>query len=236
MPIELAAFDIAGTTVDDGGAVYEALRRSVEELGAGVADADLSHWMGTDKVTAIGNLARIGGVEADDQQVSQAFERFRAILAERYRTDPPRAIPGVEQLIGRLQSAGAKVALTTGFDAAVVGPLLASLGWASADGEFGGDGARTVVLDAVVTTDDVAAGRPAPYMIFRAMERTGVVDTAKVLAAGDTAVDVRAANNAGVVSVGVLTGQTPADVLSAEDADHVLDSVAEIVTLPGVID
>ncbi|EGD56172.1 hypothetical protein SCNU_04926 [Gordonia neofelifaecis NRRL B-59395] len=31
-----------------------------------------------------------------------------------------------------------------------------------------------MTFDAVITTDDVPAGRPAPYMIFRAMERCGV--------------------------------------------------------------
>ncbi|GEE02817.1 phosphonoacetaldehyde hydrolase [Gordonia spumicola] len=226
--IKLAAFDIAGTTVDDGGAVYEALRGCVEELGATVADADLSHWMGTDKVAAIENLARLGGVTLGRDEVLGAFARFQEILAERYRIDPPRAIPGVEELIARLRTAGVKVALTTGFDRAVAVPLLASLGWSTG----GGDG---VVLDAVITTDDVPAGRPAPYMIFRAMEATGVVDTAAVLAAGDTAVDVQAADNAGAISVGVLTGQTPAETLEAVGADHVLDSVVDIVKLPGIL-
>lgn len=226
--IELAAFDIAGTTVDDGGAVYEALRACVTELGATVSDANLSHWMGTDKVTAIENLARLGGVTIGRDEALGAFARFQEILAERYRVDPPRAIPGVEELIARLRGAGVKVALTTGFDRTVVNPLLASLGWS----EGRGDG---VVLDAVITTDDVPAGRPAPYMIFRAMEATGVVDTARVLAAGDTAVDVQAANNAGAISVGVLTGQTPGEVLEGNGADHVLESVVRVASLPGVL-
>ncbi|GAA4662046.1 phosphonatase-like hydrolase [Gordonia humi] len=227
--IRLAAFDIAGTTVDDGGAVYDALRRCVEELGAGVADADLAQWMGTDKVTAIENLARLGGVDVDRAAALTAFARFQEILADEYRSRPPRPIPGTEELFARLRAAGVEVALTTGFDRTVVDPLLRSLGWSEREG-------AGVVLDAVITTDDVPAGRPAPYMIFRAMEATGVVDTAAVLAAGDTAVDVRAARNAGAVSVGVLTGQTPASTLADNGADHVLASVVEIASLPGVLD
>lgn len=229
--IKLAAFDIAGTTVDDGGAVYDALRRCVEELGAGVADADLSHWMGTDKVTAIKNLSALGGVEADDEVVQAAFARFQAILAESYRNDPPKPIAGAEETIARLRADGVKVALTTGFDRAVVEPLLASLNW----GIAGAAGDRAVELDAVVTTDDVPAGRPAPYMIFRAMERCGVASVDDVLAAGDTAVDVQAANNAGALSIGVLTGQTPAATLEDNAADHVLASIAEIPRIPGVL-
>ncbi|WP_051198268.1 phosphonatase-like hydrolase [Gordonia shandongensis] len=233
--ITLAAFDIAGTTVDDGGAVYDALRACVEEVGANVADGDLAHWMGTDKVTAIANLARLGGVELDDGQARSAFVRFREILAERYRTEPPTPVPGAAQTVTRLQNGGVKVALTTGFDRAVVEPLLESLNWGVA-GSAAADSHHEVVFDTVVTTDDVAAGRPAPDMIRLAMQRCGVTAADQVIAAGDTAVDVQAANNAGAVSVGVLTGQTPRATLEDNAADHVLDSIASIPDLPGVLD
>ncbi|WP_238526325.1 HAD family hydrolase [Gordonia neofelifaecis] len=53
------------------------------------------------------------------------------------------------------------------------------------------------------------------------------------LAAGDTVVDVQAANNAGATSVGVLTGQTGRGPLEAAGADHVLDSIAGIPGLLG---
>ncbi|MCK0440645.1 HAD hydrolase-like protein [Gordonia alkaliphila] len=125
---DLVAFDIAGTTVNDGGAVYDALRICVEELGATVAPADLQHWMGTDKVTAIDNLARLGGIEADHDTVLAAFDRFRAILAETYAAHPPQAIDGAAATFAALRARGVKVALTTGFDRAVAEPLLASLG------------------------------------------------------------------------------------------------------------
>ena len=40
--IELVALDMAGTTIDDGGAVYEALRGAVEDAGWARAAADLT--------------------------------------------------------------------------------------------------------------------------------------------------------------------------------------------------
>ncbi|MFW8746091.1 HAD hydrolase-like protein, partial [Mesorhizobium japonicum] len=76
-------------------------------------------------------------------------------------------------------------------------PMLDALGWTT--GQHG-------LLDAVVTTSDVRAGRPAPYLIHHAMELTGVADVRRVLAAGDTIVDLQAARNAGVITVGVLSG------------------------------
>lgn len=225
-PIELVALDMAGTTIDDGGAVYEALRGAVEDGGATVAQADLQQWMGTDKVEAITNLLRLGGVEPVRERVEAGFARFRERLQEAYTATPPTAIDGVPAALAALRARGVKVALTTGFDDAVALPLLKALGWGI------GDGADAVV-DAVVTTSDVAAGRPAPYMIHRAMERTGVHDVRRVLAAGDTAVDVRAAANAGAVSVGVLTGKAEQRVLAEAGADHVLGGVVDIPELLG---
>ncbi len=222
--IALVALDMAGTTIDDGGAVYRALQQSVQQAGATVAADDLQTWMGTDKVEAITNLLRLGGVEPSDDLVANGFDAFRAHLRQAYSDDPPMALPGVVPAIAELRSRGIKVALTTGFSADVVQPLLASLGWTAGEGP-----GHTV--DAVVTTSDVPAGRPAPYMIFRAMEACGVRNVRSVLVAGDTVVDIQAGRNAGAVAVGVLTGKVDRATLEAEDHDYILDSVADIPTV-----
>jgi phosphonatase-like hydrolase len=224
--IALVALDMAGTTIDDGGAVYRALQQAVEQAGATVAADDLQTWMGTDKIEAITNLLRLGGVEPSDDLVAKGFDAFRAYLRQAYTDEPPVALPGVVSTLAELRSRGVKVALTTGFSDDVAEPLLASLGWTAGEGP-----GHTV--DAVITTSDVAAGRPAPYMIFRAMEACGVRDVRSVLVAGDTVVDVQAGRNAGAVAVGVLTGKVDRATLEAEDHDYVLDSVADI---PGVLE
>lgn len=154
--IELAVFDMAGTTIEDHGLVYQALRGSVEETGATVSAADLQLWMGTDKVSAINALMRLGGVEPVGESVHRAFGRFRELLAAFYAEQPPIALPGIETALQNLRTRGIKIALTTGFDDDVAYPLLETLGWSV--GPAG-------LLDAVVTTTDVRAGRPAPYMI-----------------------------------------------------------------------
>jgi len=223
--IEMVAFDMAGTTIDDHGSVYEALQRCVEETGASVTTADLQLWMGTDKVEAITALMGLGGIDPTPESVARAFERFREILAESYRDRPPVALSGVEDALRALRARGVAVALTTGFSSDVASALLDSLGWTI--------GSRpSDLIDAVVTTSDVPAGRPAPYLIHHAMERLGVQDVRAVLAAGDTLVDVRAARNAGVIAVGVLTGKLSRAELEAEPHDYVLESVVDVLALP----
>jgi phosphoglycolate phosphatase len=222
--IDLVALDMAGTTIDDHGSVYIALQKSVEETGATVAEADLQKWMGTDKVAAITALMRLGGQDPSAERVAAAFERFREILAASYREHPPVALPGVEDALRELQARGILISLTTGFSDDVAVPLLESLGWTVGPG-------TEHLLDAVVTTSHVPAGRPAPYLIHHAMELTGVTDVRRVLAAGDTVVDLLAAANAGVIAVGVLTGALARAELAEHPHDHILQSVA---ALPGL--
>ena len=78
----------------------------------------------------------------------------------------------------------------------------------------------------------MAASRPAPYLIFHAMEATGVTDVRRVLTAGDTPNDLAAGMNAGAgFVVGVTTGSFTRAQLEAEPHTHILDSVAAVPAL-----
>ncbi|MFJ4172209.1 phosphonatase-like hydrolase [Paenarthrobacter sp. NPDC089714] len=228
--IELVACDMAGTTIDEHGDVYVALARCVEEIGVETTPEAVQEWMGADKVEAITALIQAGGGAASPGIVAAAFTRFKELLVEFYAANPPVALDGVEEAFRTLRGQGVKVALTTGFSRDVAEHLLASLGWSvAAPGVEAGDPGK--VLDAVVCSDEVPAGRPAPHMIHRAMERTGVQDVRAVIAAGDTVNDLAAANNAGVVAVGVLTGKLDREALAAHPHHHILDGVKDIPAL-----
>ncbi|WP_026547535.1 phosphonatase-like hydrolase [Paenarthrobacter nicotinovorans] len=220
--IKLVACDMAGTTIDEHGDVYVALARCVEETGVATTPEAVQQWMGADKVEAITALIEAGGGAATPQVVAAAFKRFKELLVELYDANPPVALEGVEDAFRELRRQGIKVALTTGFSRDVAEPLLARLGWSVDDDNL---------LDAVVCSDEVAAGRPAPHMIHRAMELTGVQDVRAVLAAGDTVNDLAAANNAGVTAVGVLTGKLGRDDLAGHPHHHILDGVKDIPAL-----
>lgn len=233
--ITLAVFDMAGTTIDDGGAVYDALRIAVEETGVAVAPADLQTWMGAEKRAAIAALIELGGGDPEHPagKVDAAFGRFRELLDELYTAQPPTPIPGAPEAIAALRASGVRVALTTGFSRDVAEGLLEQLGWVVGADDGAGVDAGTELgslqLDALVCGDEVAAGRPAPYMIHRAMERTGTLAVSEVLVAGDTAVDVEAGANAGAaITLGVLTGKLDRAAFDGRPCTAVLDSVADV--------
>ena len=208
MNIDLAVFDIAGTTVQEHGLVYSTLEQTVRDAGADVTSEDIREWMGADKREAI--RALLGR-----EDVEEVHAQFRTRLAGAYRERPPEPFPAVPETFAQLRAQGAKIALTTGFDREITDALLEIVGWRD--------------LDAVICADDVPAGRPAPYMIFRAMERTGAIDVARVLVAGDTVLDLRAGANAGAGTVfGVLTGGVPEETLAAEQPTAVLEDLSAL--------
>lgn len=218
--IKLVAFDMAGTTIDEHGDVYLSLARAVEETGVLTSPEDIQQWMGADKREAITALIASGGGSASPEAVDRAFDRFREILSSLYAANPPVALPGVEDTLRELNARGVKVALTTGFSRDVADPLLKGLGWHDAD-----------FIDAVVCSDEAALGRPAPYLIHRSMELTGVLNVTDVLAAGDTVNDLRAATNAGVLAVGVLTGKLAREELESHPHHYIVDGVVDVPAL-----
>jgi phosphonatase-like hydrolase len=224
----LAVLDMAGTTIDDRHEVYRVLRESVEREGARFDDATFQQWMGTEKRSAITNLLRLGGVEADEELIDAAFAWFLAELTRTYTENPPVPLPGVEEALTALRANGVQVGLTTGFSRDIADLILERMGWA-----VGPDRAATMV-DAVVCGDEVPEGRPAPFMIQRVMGATGVTDPALVVSAGDTAVDVESARRAGVHAIGVLTGKLDRAAHEAAGADTVLDGVRDLPSLPGI--
>jgi phosphonatase-like hydrolase len=217
---ELAALDMAGTTVNEEGLVYRVLDASVSDaVGAPVPPPLLARWKGTSKREAIAGLLAALGADASPAVVDKHFAGFSERLIAAYRDTPPVPFPGVPQMFAALRAAGVKVALQTGYSAAIAASILDGLGW---------DGA----VDAVVTSEFVRASRPAPYLIFRAMELTGATSVARVLAAGDTPNDLLAGANAGAgLVVGVGTGSFTLDQLAAAPHTHLLESAAQIPTL-----
>jgi len=150
-----------------------------------------------------------------------ALDMAGTTVEEAYGRTPPAPIPGVLEMFETLRRAGVKVALQTGYAAPVANSIMTGLGWTVGE-----------TVDALVTSDTVAASRPAPYLVFHAMEATGVTDVRRVLTAGDTPNDLAAGMNAGAgFVVGVTTGSFTRSQLKAEPHTHILDTVAALPTL-----
>ena len=219
--IAMVALDIAGTSIDEGGAVYVALCSAVEShTGKPIPDDQFDRWKGTGKRQAIAGLLGHAPVDEIDAVESDFTHR----LLDAYRSAPPVPLPGIVDAFAVLRDHNVKIVLQTGYSRAIASPLLEQVDW-----RVGRD------IDAVITSDMVQASRPAPYLIFHAMEAVDVQGVSQVLVAGDTPNDLRAGASAGVRYVaGVLTGAHDAATLRREPHTHILTSAATIPEVLGL--
>lgn len=89
------------------------------------------------------------------------------------------------------------------------------------------------VFGAVVTSDDVAAHKPDPEPLRRALELLGRGPEGACYV-GDALTDVAAARAAGVEAIAVPWGSFTADELRAADPTHIATTVAELRAVLGI--
>lgn len=213
--LKLVVFDLAGTTVKDAGQVAGAFTAALCEHDMEITPEQLSSVRGSSKRQAVLHLVPEGPER--ERRAALVYASFRQHLTERYRAEGIEPVDGAEQIFRWLRAEGVRVALNTGFDRDITALLLKALNWEEA------------VVDAVVCGDDVKRGRPAPYLIFRAMEATGTMSVRGVANVGDTALDLEAGHNAGVRwNVGVLSGAHNRRMMERAPHTHVLQSITEL--------
>jgi phosphonatase-like hydrolase len=219
----LVVTDLMGTTLRDDGAVLPAYRAAFAECAIPFTEEELAAKRGAHKLSLFTEFAArryaANDAAARAKTALDVFEKqFRHFLA----TGGGTPIEGAEEAIARLRKAGIKVVLTSGFDRGLIADIVKHCGW----GEL---------FDAIVYPDEVPAGRPAPYLIFQAMQKTLVQPVARVATIGDTILDLQAGTNAGAGWViGVLSGAADAETLGRTPHTHLLPSIADLPVLLGL--
>ena len=216
----LVVTDFAGTTMREEGAVLVAYRHALIAFDIPFTEEDLAARRGASKRGVFRELAaRTHAPSAVPDIADRALKTFEATLHDEYTTGPVVEVPGAAAAMHCLRAAGVKIALTSGFDRSLVNLLIERLGWEE-------------LFDVTVASSDVSQGRPAPFLIFRAMMDLGVVNVGQVAVIGDTPLDLEAGMNARAQWViGVLSGAHGLETLGATPHTHLLPSIASLPTL-----
>jgi phosphonatase-like hydrolase len=217
--LKLAIFDVAGTVIEDHGEVVLSIVDALAAHGIGVESEELAEFKGAAKREVIRFFGwRKRKEPLSDAAVEAVHDDFVRLLNGSYE-EQLAPVAGAEEVFESLRKRGMQLALTTGFGASTLAMVVRRLGWQE-------------WFAATVSSDDVAVGRPAPYLIFHAMERCRCRSVHEVVNVGDTPLDLQSAANAGVaLNVGVLTGQFRRERLICEPQDALLASVADLPTL-----
>lgn len=222
MPILLAVFDIAGTTVADDNAVAAAFQKAFEQHGIIIAEEEAKPLMGYKKTEAVRLILNRHQQDDSTERVNAIHDSFVSEMNDYYEYSPAvRPMPDAESVFLQLKEKGIRIALNTGFPRVIADTILARLQWK----ERG-------LIDDYIASDEVAAGRPSPFMIRELMRRAQITDAAQVVKIGDTEVDVEEGRQAGCsLIVAVTTGAFTREQLVPHAPDEIVDNLSAIPNL-----
>lgn len=223
MPIKLAVFDMAGTTVYDKGFVHQAFIKGMESQGFEAGHDEVNVLMGLHKPQAIRIMLerRMDAADITEELVMKIHDVFEQNLVDFYTNDPSvREIEGASQVFETLQEKGIKVALDTGFGRVITDTIIKRLGWDKG------------LINASAASDEVEKGRPHPFMIQKIMAEVGVDNVAEIAKVGDTPVDLEEGINTGCsLVIGVTSGAYGEEELKKYEHTAIVPSIKEAAEL-----
>lgn len=235
--VRMVVFDMAGTTIKDQNEVLECFTQAATACGLKAEPTKVNSMMGLPKRKVFEVLwaEQIGENEpVYSEKVETSYNKFKNILEDYYRSHPIYPTSGCLETFNWLKQHGIKVALNTGFYREVTDIILTNLGWnRGLNSEY--IGSDSSLIQASITPSEIYGneGRPAPYMIQKAMYKLGVIDSQSVICIGDTPSDLAAGKNANCfLSIGITTGSHSEAELKQYPHDRLIASLTE---LPDII-
>lgn len=212
--IQMVVFDWAGTTVDFGSrAPIEAFVEVFARRRVPVSHDEARKPMGTHKHDHLRLMLtepaiserwlRVHGKAWTPDEMEAMYLELVPIQLETIDRNN-RLISGFLEVLADLRIRGLSIGGTTGYFRAAAERIAQA---AVTQG---------YTPDVNVCGDDVPAGRPAPWMVFRCMEAAGVYPPSSVLKVGDTLPDIHEGRNAGVWSVGITDSSSEVGLSEAE--------------------
>ncbi|MBA2306359.1 MAG: HAD-IA family hydrolase [Acidobacteria bacterium] len=205
--IEVAVFDLLGTTVADNDVVQAAVKAAA---GVRFDPVVFQRFRGASKREMLAAL--VGDAHAD-----AAHAEFEVQLLRAAQRDVLQPFPDAKQCLRDVRLRGIRICLITGFSRTMRETILSHLGW-------------DTLVDLALSPEDAGRGRPAPDLILTAALRLRANDVRAVAVVGDTTNDLLAAAAAGSgIRAAVLTGAHPEAALRAVPHTHVLNRVSDLV-------
>eukprot|EP00929_Paragymnodinium_shiwhaense_P085136 TRINITY_DN4558_c0_g1_i1.p1 TRINITY_DN4558_c0_g1~~TRINITY_DN4558_c0_g1_i1.p1 ORF type:complete len:294 (+),score=55.20 TRINITY_DN4558_c0_g1_i1:71-952(+) len=219
--IDLIVYDMAGTTVQEGGIVYKTLQSAMVNDGLKVSDEAMHPWHGAKKEAVIEHFAREAGTPDSELEarVIRVGDVFLNSIEEAYFAEASpigHVDVGLMGYFRNLKNVGIKIGFDTGYPPNIQEQLIKRLGF-------------DVIADAYISSYQVTDGRPFPYMIHHLMEKTNICDVKRVCKVGDSVRDIEEGRNAGCgLVVGVLSGADSYEELMGAGADLVCEVVTDL--------
>jgi beta-phosphoglucomutase len=207
-------WDLDGTLVDSEEYHWISWRDTMAEEAAPVTRAQFVETFGLRNDEILPEWLGPGATAERIQRVSDAKE---VLYRELVRSGDLRPLPGAAEWVQRLGEQGWRQAIASSAPRENVDVVLEALGLARS-------------FDAVVSAEDVTAGKPDPQVFLKAAQRLGFAP-ARCVVVEDSAAGVEGARLAGMKSIGVSrNGRLAADLGVRSLEDLPASAFAELVS------
>ena len=182
-------FDLDGTLVDTVPDRIDAWAAVFAEVGIASSREQLGPMIGMDGRRLAAEVAHAAGTPIDDAATEAIDDRAGVLFNERNRA--PRSLPGAHEALAMLDRAGVAWAIATSSRAEQVVASVAALELDRAPH--------------IVDGSAVEHAKPAPDLLLLAARQLGI-EAGGCWYVGDSTWDMRAADAAGMLPIGVLAG------------------------------
>ncbi len=212
--LEAVLFDFDGTLADSIPHIRASFRHASREvLGYELPDEVLLRNVGMPLAAQMRILVE------DEALAERLLQEYRAFNHATH-DEMVRAFPGAHDVLMAVKEAGARLGLVTSKSRPIAERGIALL---EMDDAF----------DVVVTADDVAAHKPDPAPVLRALDVLGVPPE-RAAYVGDSPADVASAKAAGVLAVAATWGVASRERLLEAGPDVVVESLADVPAALGL--
>ena len=220
--IKMLIFDMAGTTVHENGIVYKTLYKTIKDFGIDIKENDIDDWHGVNKYEVLDNflINNTNNIDCDEIIKNKLHKNFDNNLKKEYfENDNIKLIDeNLPKLFNKIRSNNIKICLNTGFNKEIQNCIINKLNM----NDF---------IDDFISSEEVAKGRPHPFMINELMKRHNINNPECILKFGDSKNDILEGINANCqASIGVLSGADNFNTLISSNPNMIIKSVMNIDT------
>ena len=212
-------FDMDGTIVENSRLMPGAFKEAFALFGYEIS---IDPWRGSGCTDYEVMDRYLADYPLSDEEKTALKEKIaaevRRLVIEKVRREPLPILPGVMEVVARLNETGLHPGLLTGNMEAIVGPKLEAAGLKRSDFYYGGFGDHSA-----------CRAQTAQRALDSASEFLGhKLDPQRALIIGDTPNDIACARAVGAKALAVATGKFSTEELGTYQPDYLLENLCSI--------
>jgi 2-phosphoglycolate phosphatase len=218
--IKCAIFDLDGTLIDSVPVYFKLMETILEIIGLPPAPKSVvSEFMTGGGLAVIEKLIP-ENLQHQKETIIKEFMLVGRKTSQSAFKDQVKLFHGVPRLFSRLVGLGIPIGIVTSTERLYIDRKLTPLEKNDIKKH----------LDVVIAIEDAPRKKPFPDPLIICSEQLGV-NAERCVYVGDSHVDIRAANAAGMMAVGVLSGLDDHETLMAENPHVIIDSINDLIRL-----